>query len=125
MEDGTKGKDLFGETVVDLFKDVIIPQKEEFRLLINCSAGTKYENFIHDFVEKNQIDFMNALVYLRECGYKVKDIDEEEMHMLLSAYITACIEPIVHGYDDKKIDSYMQTIQEFFMPGWYNLMGIK
>ena len=124
-EDGTKGKDLFGETVVDLFKDVILPQKEEFRLLLNCSAGTKYENFIHDFVDENQIDFMNALDYLRGQGYKVKNISAEELHMLLSAYITACLEPIIHDYDDEKIDNYLKTIQDFFMPGWLNLMGIK
>ena len=124
-EDGTKGKDLFGETVVDLFKDVILPQKEEFRLLLNCSAGTKYENFIHDFVDENQIDFMNALDYLRGQGYKVKNISAEELHMLLSAYLTACLEPIIHDYDDEKIDSYLKTIQDFFMPGWLNLMGIK
>ena len=125
VEDGTKGKDLFGETVVDLFKDVILPQKEEFRLLLNCSAGTKYENFIHDFVDENQIDFMNALDYLRGQGYKVKNISAEELHMLLSAYITACLEPIIHDYDDEKIDNYLKTIQDFFMPGWLNLMGIK
>lgn len=125
VEDGTKGKDLFCETVVDLFKDVILPQKEEFRLLLNCSAGTKYENFIHDFVDENQIDFMNALEYLKEQGYKVKNISAEELHMLLSAYLTACLEPIIHDYDDEKIDSYLKTIQDFFMPGWLNLMGIK
>ena len=125
IDDGTSSNDLFGETVVDLFKDVIIPQKEEFRLLLNCSAGTKYENFIHDFVEENQIDFMNALKYLREHGYKVKNISAEELHMLLSAYITACLEPIIHDYDDEKIDNYLKTIQDFFMPGWLNLMGIK
>lgn len=125
VKDGTNGHDLFGETVVDLFKDVIIPQKAEFRLLLSASAGTKYENFIHDFVDQNQIDFMNALDYFREQGYKVKNIDKEELHMLLSAYITACLEPIIHDYDDDKIDNYLKTIQDFFMPGWLNLMGIK
>jgi hypothetical protein len=45
--------------------------------------------------------------------------------MPLSAYLTACLEPIIHDYDDEKIDSYLKTIQDFFMPGWLNLMGIK
>lgn len=120
-----KGEELFGETIVDLIRDVIVPRKEEFRILLNCSAGTKYENFIHDFVEENQIDFMNALGYFREKGFKVKDINEEELHMLLSAYITACLEPVIHNMEDAQIDKYLNTIQEFFMPGWMNIMGIK
>ena len=45
--------------------------------------------------------------------------------MLLSAYITACLEPIVHDYDDGKIGEYMKTIQEFFLPGWMNIMGLS
>ncbi len=119
------GQELFGETIVDLIRNVIIPRKEEFRILLNCSSGTKYENFIHDFVEENQIDFMNALKYFREKGFSVKNISEEELHMLLSAYITACLEPVIHNLEDDRIDRYLNTIQEFFMPGWMNIMGIK
>ena len=76
-------------------------------------------------MEENQIDFMNALGYFREKGFKVKDINEEELHMLLSAYITACLEPVIHNMEDAQIDKYLNTIQEFFMPGWMNIMGIK
>lgn len=125
LEDKRNGEELFGETIVDLIRDVIVPRKEEFRILLNCSAGTKYENFIHDFVEENQIDFMNALGYFREKGFSVKEISEEELHMLLSAYITACLEPVIHNMEDAQIDKYLNTIQEFFMPGWMNIMGIK
>jgi len=116
---------LFGETVVDLVRNVILPRKEEFRILIHCSAGTQYENFIHDFVEENQKDYEDALEYMKEKGYKVKNIHREELHMLLSAYITACLEPVIHDFDEDKIESYLKTIRDFFMPGWYDLMGIN
>ena len=45
--------------------------------------------------------------------------------MLLSAYLTACFEPIIHDYDDAKVIKYLNTVQEFFMPGWLKIMGIK
>ena len=45
--------------------------------------------------------------------------------MLLSAYLTACFEPIIHDYDDIKVIKYLNTVQEFFMPGWLKIMGIK
>jgi AcrR family transcriptional regulator len=125
LDDKKNGEALFGETIVDLIRDVIIPQKEEFKMLLNCSAGTKYENFIHDFVEENQKDFENALQYFREKGFNVKNISGDELHMLLSAYLTACLEPVIHDFDDEKIEAYLKTIQDFFMPGWFNIMGIK
>ena len=120
-----QGDDLFGESFVDLVREVILPKKDEFRLLFACSAGTKYENFIHDYVEENQKAFVKALVHLKKNGYPVKVIEEEELHMLLSAYLTACFEPILHDYDAEKTDQYLNTLQNFFMPGWMKIMGIE
>ena len=120
-----KGEGLFGETVMDLIKTVILPRKEEFRLLLNGSKGTKYESFVHDFVKENQKEYMRALQFFREKGYAVRDVSEGEIHMLLSAYLTACFEPIVHEDDDEKILRYLDTLEDFFMPGWLKIMGMN
>lgn len=117
--------ELFGESFADMIMEVVLPHKDEFRLLITAAKGTKYENFVHDYVMDNQGDFLKALDYLKKRGYPVKEIDEEKLHMLLSAYLTACLEPIVHDYDDRKIEEYMKTIQDFFLPGWMNIMGLS
>lgn len=116
---------LFGETFIDLIKTVLIPHKEEFVILMNCSGGTKYENFIHNYVEENQNEFMKAIDYMEEKGYPVKKISEAELHILLSAYFTACLEPLIHDYDETQIEKYLSTVQEFFMPGWLKLMGLQ
>ncbi|MBQ9443785.1 MAG: TetR/AcrR family transcriptional regulator; helix-turn-helix transcriptional regulator [Lachnospiraceae bacterium] len=118
-------KELFGETYVDLIRDVILPRRDEFKLLMTCSRGTRYENFIHDYAEDNQKEFLQAIKIMKEKGCPVMDIDEEELHMLLSAYLTACFEPIIHDYDEAKLDKYLNTIHEFFMPGWQRIMGLK
>ena len=113
-----KGRnDLFGESFIDMIRDVILPRRDEFRLLMTCSSGTKYENFIHEFVQDNQKEFLEVIRFLKDNGYPAIDVDEEELHMLLSAYLTACFEPIIHDYDDKKIIKYLNTVQQFFMPG--------
>ena len=116
---------LFDETIMDLIKTVILPKKEEFRLLLNGSKGTKYENFVHDFVIENQKEFMRALEYFKEKGYPVKEISETELHMLLTAYLSACFESILREEEDEKILSYLNTLEEFFMPGWLKIMGVK
>ena len=125
LEGNEADKELFGENFIDMVKDVILPRKEEFTLLISRSAGTKYENFIHDYVEDNQKEVLKAIRYLKQKGYQTAELCEEELHMLLSAYLTACFEPIIHDYDDEKIIKYLNTVQEFFMPGWLKIMGIK
>ncbi len=115
--------DILGETLIDLIKDVILPRREEFKLLISCSAGSRYENYINDFVLQNQKDMMLTFERLRAEGYKVRDITEEELHILLSAYLTACFEPIIHGHDDEEVLRQLDTIRDFFLPGWQKNMG--
>ncbi|WP_029318798.1 TetR/AcrR family transcriptional regulator [Butyrivibrio sp. AE3004] len=123
MDGGAQNDELFGETFIDMIREVILPRRDEFILLMSRSGGTKYENFLHDYVEDNQKQFLEAIRYLKENGYPVRELSEEELHMLLSAYLTACFEPIIHDYDDKKIEKYLNTVQEFFMPGWLRIMG--
>lgn len=125
VDGGAKNEDLFGENFIDLIKEVILPRRDEFKLLMTRSSGTKYENFINDYVEENQKKFMEAIRHLKKRGYKTLDVSEEELHMLLSAYLTACFEPIIHDYDDNKIIKYLNTVQQFFMPGWLKIMGVK
>ncbi len=125
VDGGAENEDLFGENFIDLIKEVILPRRDEFKLLMTRSSGTKYENFINDYVEENQKKFMEAIRHLKKRGYKTLDVSEEELHMLLSAYLTACFEPIIHDYDDKKIIKYLDTVQQFFMPGWLKIMGVK
>ena len=125
LEDEASEEELFGESFVDMVKEVILPRRDEFILLMSRSGGTKYENFIHDYAEENQKELLDAIRYLKEKGHSTADIGEEELHMLLSAYLTACFEPIIHDYDDEKVIKYLDTVQKFFMPGWLKIMGIK
>ena len=125
VESRTDDSDLFAETFLDLIRDIIIPHKVEFRLLLTSSRGTKYENFVNDFVLSNQTEMMKMFDYLKSKGFPVKEISEEELHILLSAYLTACFEPVVHGFNDEQIEEHLSTVREFFLPGWRNLMGMQ
>ena len=126
MVDNKAGQEeLFGETVMDLIKKVILPQREAFLLLMTKSAGTKYADFVHDFVMQNQKMILDALKYLKKKGYPVLEVDEEEVHILLSAYVTACFETILHHQEEAKINRHLDTIHQFFMPGWLRIMGVS
>lgn len=104
--------------------DVMYQQPEAFYLLLFRSAGTPYETFVHDMVEDNTDRMM---LFLRDCkaqGYSVREIKRDEMHMLISGYCAALLQPIEHGYEKEDAERYLKTITEFFTPGWRMLTGL-
>ena len=104
--------------------DVMYRQPEAFRLLFCCAVGTPYERFAHDLIEQATDGMM---CFLEDCaarGVPVRRVQRDEMHMLVSAYFAALIQPIEHGYDRADAERYLKTIVDFFTPGWRMIVGI-
>lgn len=124
MQQGDEGKhELFGESMIDLIRDVVYPQREIFQVLLCGASGSRYENFMHDYVDAQQQDMITAFSYMKEHGYAMEEISQEELHMLLSAYTTAIFEPILHNYSEEQMNHCLDTVNRFFMPGWKEIMG--
>ena len=124
IKQGAEGKrELFGESMIDLIRDVVYPQKEIFQVLLCGASGSKYESFMNDYVEIQQQDMLESFAYMKEQGYSIEEISREELHMLLSAYTTAIFEPIVHNYSEEQMNHCLDTVNRFFMPGWKEIMG--
>ena len=104
--------------------DVMYQQPEAFRLLFCCSAGTTYESFAHDMVEQATDRMMRFLQDCSAQGYSVREVQRDEMHMLVSAYCAALIQPIEHGYNKADAERYLKTIVDFFTPGWRMITGL-
>ena len=75
--------DLFGESFIDMIREVILPRRDEFKLLMTCSSGTRYENFLHEFVQENQKEFLEAIGILKENGYPVTLVDDSISYCML------------------------------------------
>lgn len=104
--------------------DVMYQQPEAFHLLLFRAAGTPYENFVHDMVERTS---NRMLCFLEDCkarGIPVRQVQPDEMHMLVSAYSAALIQPIEHGYAKADAERYLKTILDFFTPGWRMVTGL-
>ncbi|MBQ9155891.1 MAG: TetR/AcrR family transcriptional regulator [Eubacterium sp.] len=111
------------DSEIDMMREIIYPNMEDYHLLLARSQGTKYENFLHDLTERHQSELLNYMPMLRELGYQVWDIEPKELHMLLSAYTTAMFEPVVHNYSLEEALKCLDTVEAFFLPGWKQLMG--
>lgn len=103
--------------------EYIFKNKDEFVLLINCSAGSRYEHFMDDLVGEVERQSVNFLKYLRKKGYPCPDISKEELHILISAQYYAIFEIVRHDIPKKKAIKRIRLIIDFFRPGWKNIFG--
>lgn len=104
--------------------DLMYRQPEVFRLLLFRSAGTPYESYAHDMVEESTDEMMRFLQFCKARGVPVREIARDEMHMLVSAYCSALLQPIEHGYDKADAERYLKTMVDFFTPGWRMITGL-
>ncbi len=108
---------------IDMMREVVYPHVEDYHLLLTCSAGTKYENFLHDLTQAAQEQTLLYLPILRQKGLAIRDISPRELHLLFSAYVTALFEPVIHRYSLDESMRCLETIEAFFLPGWKALFG--
>ena len=111
------------DSEIDMMRELIYPNMEEYHLLLAKSQGSKYENFLHDLTERHQNQLLSYIPMLKTQGYAVWDIDPKELHLLLSAYTTAMFEPAVHNDPIEEALRCLKTVEAFFLPGWKQLMG--
>ena len=71
------------------------------------------ENETIDLWKDSEIDMMRDLIYP----------NMEEYRLLLSAYTTALFEPVIHGYSKEEAYRCSEMLEEFFLPGWKQLLG--
>ncbi|MBR0227110.1 MAG: TetR/AcrR family transcriptional regulator [Clostridia bacterium] len=108
---------------VDMMREIVYPHMDDYHLLLTCSSGTKYENFLHDLTQTAQEQTFQYLPVLREKGLAIRAISPTEMHLLFSAYVTALFEPVIHRYTLEESMRCLETVEAFFLPGWKALFG--
>ncbi len=108
---------------IDMMREVVYPHVEDYRLLLTCASGTKYESFLHDLTQTAQEQTLQFLPILRQKGLSIREISPMELHLLFSAYVTALFEPVIHRYSLDEAMRCLETVEAFFLPGWKTLFG--
>ena len=106
-----------------VFKRLITEHRDELRLIVCCSGGTGYENFVHDLVTMETRQTLKAFDHMRSSGIPIRPISEDALHVLLSSYLTAVLEPIAHDWPTEKALDCLDLVEEFFVPAWKHIMG--
>lgn len=109
-----------GESMMTWFH-FLYQYHDGFILLISGTAGTRYANFQHDFVETMTTKTYEYFLEARNRGLTNVDISIEEMHILLSAFWTTVYEPFIHGYTWDQIEAHCKLICNLF--NWNKVLG--
>lgn len=96
----------------------IYDHAEEFLIIISKSQGTKYEEFTHEVARLEEEVTLRYVEELKKAGFAVKGFDKKEFHLLVTAYVEAVFQPVLHGFSREEALHYVTTLEEFFRPAW-------
>ena len=92
-----------------------------FRLLLCHAEGTRYANFLHDFVSEATVRSHRFIREAHRRGMTPFLIEEEELHMLLTAYWSTMFEPLIHGLTREQALRHSENVARLF--DWTAVLG--
>jgi AcrR family transcriptional regulator len=101
------------DSMLPLFS-LLYKYRNTFTMLIDKAAGTKYENFNHDFVIKMSYAYEQYYEESKKRGLAQAEVTRDEFHVLLSSFWTCICEPFVHDMSWKQIEEHCRIICRFF-----------
>lgn len=108
----------FDGSWLNILVDFIYKYFDEFRLLVVCSKGTKYENFLEQLVLMEETTSKQVYDMMYRTGSVEKQVTDEQMHIVSTAYITAMFEVIRHEMPKEKAIENIKFIYNFFNGAW-------
>ncbi|MBR1757609.1 MAG: TetR/AcrR family transcriptional regulator [Lachnospiraceae bacterium] len=109
----------------DRLLDYIYRNFDALKLLLKCSDGTKYSDFLNDVVCMETDISLRYLGLAKERGLiKTTLPSETEMHMISHAYISSVFEAVLHDLNREDMQNYIHTIVQFFTAGAYQVLGL-
>ncbi len=94
---------------------------DSMKLLLCCAEGSGQSGFLHNFVLENTRHTFAFAKEAKRRGITDKDIDDDELHILLTAYWSTLFETIIHDFPKEKALRYCNVITQFF--NWQAIFG--
>lgn len=95
----------------------------EFKLLLNCSDGTRFAGLLDEMVEietKATHDFQRMIETI---GQPSPDIDPQLEHILITGMFNTYFELIIHEIPIGQAEKYLAQMWDFYCAGWFKIMG--
>ena len=110
------------ESMIPLFK-LLYNNRETVSLLIDKAAGTRYENFNHEYVTKMSYAYEQFYAEAYKRGLAHAEVTREEFHVLISSFWTCVCEPIIHDMSWEQIEEHCRIVCRFF--NWKEVIKLR
>lgn len=110
------------ESMMPLFR-LLYQKRDTFALLIGKSAGTRYENFSHEYVTRMSYAYEQFYAEAHKRGLAQAAVTREEFHVLISSFWTCICEPFVHDMTWEQIEEHCRIVCRFF--NWKDVILLK
>ncbi len=89
-------------------------EKETFKILVSKAEGTRYSNFVHDFIQEYFTASYEFMKELETRGVMKVNLSYEEYHILITSYCTAVFEMFTHDFTLEQALTFAPKIDRFF-----------
>jgi AcrR family transcriptional regulator len=87
---------------------------DDFKFLIDKSAGTRFESFSHDYVIKMSYAYEQFYKEAYKRGIAKAKVSRDEFHILLTSFWSSICEPFVHDMSEKQMEEHCRVMCRFF-----------
>ena len=101
-----------------------LAKTDDLKSLWKLSEETRYSSFLDDVVCLETRVTLKFFAELKSRGIQVRELAEEEWHILLHAYFASLAEVVMHNFPKEAALKYVHTLVSFFNSGWQTVLGI-
>ncbi len=106
---------------LDAILDYIYDHFDEFRLLLDASYGTEFQNFV-DELTRIEVDYTYKYMEVIGCeNVKSGVITEEFMHIVTTAYFDSLFEVVRHKMDKAQAKKYARMLGDYHKAGFQKI----
>lgn len=117
-----KNMESYSEAGMKEILDYMYDHYDEFRLLLDASYGTKFQNFLDEMIDMEveyTYKYMNSIGCIAiESGV----ITENFLHIAVSGYFNAMFEVIRHKMNKIDAQCYIKMLQKYHMAGFNTIL---
>ena len=108
---------------INAFTDRIYRHFDIFKLLLTCSEGTPYADFLHELVEMDVAYTVRFIESIGSDALSSGRVTDKLLHILSSAFFSGIFEIVVHDMTREEADIYISQLWKFFLSGWESILN--
>ena len=105
--------------------DFMLAHPKEMLLLMKCSKGTRYENFLDEIRRRDMENIESGIQGLLDAGVSLKPLSHYTMEVLLNGYISMLTRVLIEQTDRDMICRCMEDISRVYEQGVLHMLEIR